>query len=97
MLAFQAHVHAGTVPTKDNPEGIRDASWIPAKEIPANLLTEWLQLEADNKKHPHNIPGLGWDLQKGAWRNFKNASSSSTVTASVVFDLAAQELFKVEA
>lgn len=95
-MQFEAQVALGIVPSKDNDTGFREARWIPASQIPDSLIQEWLNLSPEDKKHPRNINGMAWDLDKGAWRNMKNATTSTTTSATITFSLAAEQIFSVK-
>lgn len=71
---FLAPVYNAIVDDPKAETGKRDAQYIPARDIPAEILT-MIGYSLDNKRHPHNIPGMAWDLTVGNWRNMKNAKN----------------------
>lgn len=70
---FEAPVYEGIVPDPKAETGRRDARWIPATCIPEDILKAMFGYGVENKRHPHNIRGMAWDLSVGGWRNMKNA------------------------
>ena len=82
MRAFYAPVTTGFVTNKRNGES-RKGWWIRATDIPKAVRAQLGMLEL------HSDEGMAWDLQRGAWRNMKNAQPSSMkvcTTALVQFD-----------
>lgn len=79
--SFHATVVEAVVndPTSEN--GMRDARYIPASCIPQHIIAQMLgpDYTPDNKRHPHNIRGMAWDLTVGNWRNMKNAQTLDTL------------------
>lgn len=66
--------------------GKRDARYILARDIPAEILSQMGHLP-DNKRHPHKVLGMAWDLTVNNWRNMKNAQPHTQGEAEVVWDV----------
>jgi len=73
--------------------GKRDARYIMARDIPAEIIQEMLGYGVENKRHPHNINGMAWDMTVNNWRNMKNAQILESSNREVVCDIAGDERF----
>ena len=75
MTRFHTKLHEGYLHNQENGTS-RYSRWIVARDIPLSLLTKY-GTPKDNPQHPHNIPGLAWDMSSANWRVVRNASSLS--------------------
>lgn len=90
---FEANVITAIVPDPKAEGGKRDAQYIPAQSIPLAILEAMLGYGIENKRHPHNIPGMAWDLTVRNWRNMKNAQVIEQGEQQVVWDPSTAEKF----
>lgn len=86
IQTFRAPIFTAIVNDPKAETGKRDAEYIPATCIPEDILKAMFGYGVENKKHPHNIPGMAWDLTVGGWRNMKNAEYLSNTDSEIVWD-----------
>ena len=93
MQTFRAPVFTAIVPDTKAETGKRDAEYIPATCIPEDILKLMFGYDITNKRHPHNIPGMAWDMTVGNWRNMKNAEYISDSDCEIVWDMTDSRTF----
>jgi len=84
---FNAPVFTAIVPDPKAETQERDAEYILATAIPEDILRTMFGYGVENKRHPHNIPGMAWDLTVNGWRNMKNAKVLDTQDAELVWSM----------
>lgn len=86
ISTFIAPVTTAIVDDPKAETGKRDARFVQASCIPADVLESLLGYSTENKRHPHNIHGMAWDFVAGGWRNMKNAQVLDNEEMEIVFD-----------
>jgi hypothetical protein len=90
---FSSPVLDGIVNDPKAEGGKRDARWIPAVNIPTYILHNMFGYGLENKRHPHNIPGMAWDLTANGWRNMKNAQIIGEEEMEITWDMTDSRTF----
>jgi hypothetical protein len=82
---FYAKVHNGIMHNRGRGTS-RRSTWIDARDIPLQFLKDEYGVPKSSTIHPHNIPGLAWDLERNEWRVAKNAMTHTVIVDLVDYD-----------
>lgn len=94
IQTFAAPIVEAIVNDPQSETGKRDARYIPATCIPEDIIKKMFGYGVENKRHPHNIRGMAWDLTVNGWRNMKNAEVlNNGPEQEVVWDMADSRTF----